>query len=126
MAKKQTAPLPGNEAAVNPEITQKVNAIVLQAKEAGVPAIVIAFKDAKTAAPIVHFENIPVSDANSLMGFGWIQSLRMELSLHPEYEKKYAAIFESAIKDFIALTKNINTQVEEYRAKHKQPQPRKK
>lgn len=124
MAKKQIAPLPG-DGPVSAEITQKVNALVLQAKEAGVQAIVLAFRDTKTGAPIVHFENIPVGDANSLMGFGWIQSLRMELSLHPEYEKKYAAIFENAIKDFVALTKNINSQVEDYRAKHKQPKPKK-
>lgn len=100
-------------------LKDKINAILLQAKMHGINSLVLGFKNPVDDQTILHFEQISLNEAVNLCAFGWLQSIKNELKVHPEYKEDYVAIFEDGISDFEKLTARINKRVTNYLAKNK-------
>lgn len=108
---------PREENQVATSTRHKVNAIVLQARAAGIPSFLLAFRDPETQnAATFTAENLPLSDAVNLSGAAWQHFLQMELDRHPEYEKEYALIFKEAKVEFQKILSDVNKKVITYRA----------
>src|SRR3990167_6459505 len=105
-----------NQAEVSPELQRAINAIILQAKEAGIPSFVLAFKD-KEGKPTLHFENISYADAINLMSFGFVQGIRMDMAAHPEYVPQFTKIFEDFVRKYLLSLKDLNEEVKKYKQK---------
>ena len=93
----------------DPALERAINAVVLQAKSAGIPSFLFAFRDEKNST--VRFENIRVNDAITLAGLAWVQALQMEIGSHPDYPEGKLKIYKEAIEEFRALVKNTNEKV---------------
>ena len=102
---------------ISEDLTRSINAVILQAKAAGLPSFVFSFKDA-AGNPTVHYENIKYADAINLAGFAWMNAIKMELTVHPEYSLEFKNIFEQALKDYVVLIKGVNDKVGAYKEKN--------
>ena len=93
----------------DPALERAINAVVLQAKSAGIPSFLFAFRDEKNST--VRFESIRVNDAITLAGLAWVQALQMEIGSHPDYPAEKIKIFQDTITAFHALVKETNEKI---------------
>ncbi len=102
---------------ISKKTQQKLNAIILQAKAAGVPSFSIGFYDSESNDLVSHFEKLPAGEAVNIAGYQWVRAIQLELELHPEYTKEYVKIFTDSIDGFQKLLKQINSKVEKYKSR---------
>ncbi len=116
---KKNKPQPKNPQPVkiSEDLARAINAVILQARAAGLPSFLFSFKD-QGGNPTVHYENIKYADAINLAGFAWMNAIQMELAAHPEYSDEFRSIFEVALKDYVALIKGVNEKVGAYKEKN--------
>lgn len=105
-----------NNMQMDPETERKVNAVVLQAREAGLPGFLFAFRD--SGKTTVRFENIKTIDAITVSGLAWQEAIMMELRNNPDYAPEFKQIFLDAIESFKANIQAVNKKVAEYKKEH--------
>lgn len=102
------------ETSISQELQRSINAVILQAKEAGIPSFVLAFKD-KEGRPTFHFENIPYADAINLASFAFVQGIKINMAAHPEYATEFTKIFNDFIRNYLSSLRELNDRVEKYK-----------
>lgn len=95
---------------INNKIQQKINALVLQSREAGIPSFIYGFVDPK-AGYFVHAENIPLTVALNLYGLGWLKIMEMEINSNPGYSLDHQQILKDAIEDFKKLSEKASNRI---------------
>jgi len=102
------------------KIQHKINSIVLQAREAGLPSFMLLFNDSDSvpAKSTFHYEKISTSEAINLSGNCWLKLIQIETETHPEYKPEYKKIYTDATADFMKLVKRVNTRVAAFNKKN--------
>lgn len=99
----------------NPRISNqtahKINAIILQARDAGLPSFLIGFRDEATGLATVHYENIKSTEAINITGEAWKTAMVMHLELSKGITEEYKKIFEEGLQAFDTLLKSMNEKI---------------
>lgn len=101
------------------DLQRKINAMILQAKSAGIPAFLLSFREEGGGAAI-HFENMPIADAVNISANAWIRAMELNVERNPQYSKEYAGFFTDAIEEFKAVVRKLNKKVEDHKVKQEE------
>lgn len=95
---------------VSETVQRALNALILQAKAAGINSFSLCFRDPATGDMITHTENMPASDAVNLAGQLWKSAMAQAAEKTPDLKLK--KIFANSVIAYDDLATNINKKVE--------------
>ena len=101
-----SAPLPSGQVqakTLSPDSKRILNALVLQAKSAGLTNGLFMFRNPTSGEPVIHLENMQISDALNFVCTAWNFCLDQDIERSPNYSEARVMANRTAQKEFMEL-----------------------